>query len=367
MKNIKRKTNKMLSLILVLTIVFSMFSGLSLVNAATANPYYNKVADNDTLDGWRTFFGTTAPSTENAGGVWTDKSVFADNSAFTGLTDAYDDVIVPTVDDDSFLVALSAIASNKSIVGYSHIPTDTVLVLDISGSMGPDNNDAVSDLVLAANAALTKLLELNNNNRVGVVLYSAEYSEGNDEHYYTLLPIDRYSATGTVTYDNGTANDTSDDIVVDEYLVAEDITEEVQVNQGGPGSGRPGNGQGTTTVTRVVGEGIAVADGVKNSSNADASTDAIEVIGGTFIQGGLKAAADLFKGRYDANDTIIKGDGFQGGTQRKPVLVLMSDGAPTYASTNFTNPANPNLGTGHNTYESYAFLTQLTAAYVKEQ
>ncbi len=359
MKKIKGRFNKILSVMLALIIVLSTFSGLSLVSAATPYSYFNKVADAATLDGWKAFFGSNAPSTENAGGVWTDKSVFVDNTAFTGLTDAYGDAIVPTVAEDSFLVALSAIASNKSIVGYSHIPTDTVLVLDISGSMGPDNNDAVGDLVLAANAALTELLELNNNNRVGVVLYSAEYDQGNDEHYYTLLPIDRYTATGTVTYDNGTADDTTDDRIVNEYLISAEITEEIQV---GGRPGRPGS-----TETRVVGEEIAVADGVKNSENANISTDAIEVVGGTFIQGGLKAAADLFKGKADANDTIVAGDGFQGGTQRKPVLVLMSDGAPTYATTDYMAPGDPNKGNGQSTNEAYAFLTQLTGAYLKNQ
>ncbi|MBQ6717563.1 MAG: hypothetical protein IJN22_01570 [Clostridia bacterium] len=343
MKNTKKRLNKFLSVFLTLTIVFSMFAGLGLTASAATNPHFTKIADASTLDGWKQFFGSTTNSTENAGGVWTDKSVFVDNSAFTGLTDAYGDTILPEVSDDGFLVALSAIASNKSIVGYSHIPTDTVLVLDISGSMGPGNgnNNAVADLVLASNAAITKLLELNNNNRVGVVLYSAEYDEGNDEHYYTLLPIDRYAATGTVTYNNGTRFDTSDDITVGRYLE-------------------------TNSNYSHNGNEISIASGVSNSTGV-VGKKTVDVVGGTFIQGGLKAAADLFKGKADANDTVVAGDGFQGGTQRKPVMVLMSDGAPTYASTNYTNPNNPNEGSGHYTYDSYAFLTQLTAAYVKEQ
>lgn len=358
----KKRFNKFLSVLLALTIVVSTFAGLSYVSAA-ANPYFNKVADSATLDGWKEFFGTTTPSTENAGGVWTDKSVFADNSheAFQNLTDAYGNDIIPTVTDDSFLVALSAIASNKSIVGYSHIPTDTVLVLDISGSMGPDDNDAIEELVLAANAAITELMELNNNNRVGIVLYSAEYEDGNPEHYYTLLPIDRYSATDTVTYNNGTPRDDSDDITVGKYLEMGDVYREVTVTQGG----RPGRPGSTTTETRNMGDGIGVADGVTNGSGNDASAEPIWVVGGTFIQGGLQAAANLFKAKSDDDDTVIKGDGFQSGTQRKPVMVLMSDGAPTYATANYKNPTEPTLGTGHNTDESYAFLTQLTAANVK--
>ena len=135
MKNTKKRVNKILSIILALTIVVSTFAGLSLVSAA-GNPNFNKVADNATLDGWKEFFGTSTASTKNAGGVWTDKSVFVDNNheVFQNLTDAYGNSIKPTVSDDSFLVALSAIASNKSIVGYSHILTDTILVLDVSSS-----------------------------------------------------------------------------------------------------------------------------------------------------------------------------------------------------------------------------------------
>ncbi|MBQ8793794.1 MAG: hypothetical protein IJZ63_03500, partial [Clostridia bacterium] len=176
---------------------------------------------------------------------------------------------------------------------------------------------------------------------MGVVLYSAEYDQGNDEHYYTLLPIDRYTATGTVTYNNGTRFDTSDDITVGRYLE-------------------------TNSNYSHNGNEISIASGVSNSTGV-VGKKTVDVVGGTFIQGGLKAAADLFKGKADANDTVVAGDGFQSGTQRKPVMVLMSDGAPTYASTNYTNPNNPNEGSGHYTYDSYAFLTQLTAAYVKEQ
>lgn len=342
----KKVLNKAISLILTMAIVLSLFAGFGMMASAASNPNFNKVADAHTLDGWREFFGTNFTSSENAGGVWTDKSVFADNSYFTGLTDAYNRPIVPEVADDSFLVALSAIASNKSIVGYSHIPTDTVLVLDISGSMGPstwgsNNNNAVSDLVLAANAAMTRLLDLNNHNRVGIVLYSAAYDEGNNFHYTTLLPIDRYEATGTVTYNGGTRFDTSDDVTVGKFL-------ETNANNNHNGNE------------------VSIASGV-STEDGNVSTRTVDVVGGTFIQGGLQAAADLFKAKSAADDTIIKGDGFQSGTQRKPVMVLMSDGAPTYATTNYTNATSTNRGSGQSSNETYAFLTQLTAAYVKNQ
>ena len=52
------------------------------------------------------------------------------------------------------------------------VPTDTMLVLDLSGSM----DGQVSTLVSAANDAIRQLYDTNRNNRVGVILYS-----GNEE------------------------------------------------------------------------------------------------------------------------------------------------------------------------------------------
>ncbi len=321
MTNTKRKINKILSVFLVITIILSTFSGL-IVSAATPNPYY-KIADNATLDGWKQFFGSTTTSTQNAGGVWTDKSVFVDGSAFTGLTDAYGDKITPTVKDDSFLVALSAIASNKSIVGYSHIPTDTVLVLDVSSSMGPGyqshNNDAIAELVAAANAAMTEILSINNNNRVGVVLYWANTT--------TFLPIDRYT----------TANKVSGSSDVLKFFETNSSRNEITISNG-------------------------VKDG--NGNNVHSKTQRVQ--SGTYIQGGLGLAADMFKEKSDANDTIINGDGFQAGTQRKPVVVLMTDGAPSYGTTNYSDPGNSTIGLNGTSTNNFSFLTQITAAAVKK-
>ena len=335
---------------LTCTIILSLFSGMGLTALAASgtHPSYSKEADRATLDGWKAYFGTTHPSTENAGAVWTDKSVFADNSAFMGLTDANNHPITPEVAEDSFLVALSALASNKSVVGHSSIPTDTVLLLDISGSMGPKINDAVADLVLAANAAVTELLKLNVNNRVGVILYSAKEDYANDAHYYNVLPIGRYSATTTVTHDNGTPNDTADDMVVGEFFT----TNATNVN------GVTDGHNGTE---------FSVAPGVTDAGGNPVDEMTANVIGGTYIQGGIGAVADMFKGRHDAQDTVVQGDGFQGDIQRKPVVVLMTDGAPTFVSTDYTDPKDYNKGDGSNTNAGIVFLTQLTAAYEKQK
>jgi hypothetical protein len=140
------------------------------------------------MDGWKNYFGESITSTKNAGRVWTDKSVFIDPYAFP------ENSITMLDKDNNFLVALSAISANKEIVGYSTIPTDTMLVLDVSGSMV---NDA-DELVAADNNAISTLLSTNNNNRVGVVLYSAKSTTGSstyDQSTTLLLPLDRYTNT----------------------------------------------------------------------------------------------------------------------------------------------------------------------------
>ena len=163
-KNIFRKA---LSLILCAALIMSYIPVIFVSTTMALNDTTRKV-DPSTMDAWKEFFGENVNSTKNAGRVWTDKSVFTDASAFPANT-------VKMLDsNNNFLVALSAISANKEIVGYSTIPTDTMLVLDVSGSM--DGN--ADTLVNATNNAIKTLLDTNKNNRVGVVLYSAKSTTG---------------------------------------------------------------------------------------------------------------------------------------------------------------------------------------------
>ena len=309
----KTMTKRIISLILCLAMVMSyipMTARAELENAS------NIVADASTMDSWRNQFLNSTLSTENAGKVWTDKSVFTDASAFAGTG-------ITMTGKDSFLVALSTIASNMSITGMSNVPSDTMLVLDVSGSMNDNqgNNDVAEELVQAANASLKALLEANSNNRVGVVLYSGPTTVGgaaSSSDAVLLLPLGRY------TTNNG------------EYLSYSNSfrTESIGIN------------------TNVRYEG----------TNTRPTTTSKNVEGGTYIQKGLILAMNQF---VDPNTTTTVQDPTVGTLTRKPILVLMSDGAPTVASSDFTNPNSINLGNGSGTSAAMAFATQLTAAYVK--
>ena len=280
-------TTRIVSVMLAFIMTVMLFPFAISAAEQNARAEIDRVADLSTMDEWKHHFGEGEYSTEHAGGVWVDKSVFTDASAFPAA--------VSLDDADNFLVALSAMASNKTIVGYSNIPTDTMLVLDLSGSMM--NSNSVGDMVSAANDAMKSLYEVNNHNRVGVVLYSGSSSFGasNTSTATVILPLDRYTSEnrdGTfLTYDDG----------------------KVSVSN------------------RVSGK-----NGTVSTSNEKTAT------GGTYIQNGLYKAWQEFE---KVDDVKIE-DGFQSGMTRMPIIVLMSDGAPTSATTSYTNVGRSNIGNG---------------------
>ncbi len=296
-----------MSVLLLIAMLISYLPIVMTVSAAERG-ITNRVTDPSTMDDWKRFFLADVLTTNEAGLVWTDKSVFLDSQAFAGTG-------ITMKDKDAFLVALSAIASNMAITGMSHLPTDTILVLDVSGSMNDNqnNNDVAEELVQAANASIHSLLSGNKYNRVGVVLYS--------DSAELMLPLNRYTTASDgeyLTYTNSLWSGETIGIDQDVYI--------------------EGTSRKPTSVSRTV-------------------------TGGTYIQSGINLAKDQF---VASNNATTVTDPALGTLNRMPVMVLMSDGAPTYGSTNFTNPGNSNLGDGGNTSAALGFVNQLTASYVKE-
>lgn len=313
----KKVFRALISSLVCLSMIMS-YLPMAIFNAAAETVDSRKV-DLSTMDDWKNFFGENVLNTENAGGVWTDKSVFKDASAFNNPNDENPDYVINMDDpDNNFLVALSAIASNKSITGYSAIPTDTMLVLDLSNSM---SDAALRNMVTAANDAIRKLQNLNYNNRIGVVLYAGTRVRNNVNVYglensaTTILPLGRYTGVGTAGRENF-----------------------IQFNDGR----------------------VSVIRGVIDNSNRQPGKNAE---GATYIQAGVQLALNEFLSVAEG-DTVIQ-SGPQKGTVRMPVMVLMSDGAPTAATTSYTNVGNSTHGTGGSATNENAFLTQLTNAWAK--
>ena len=309
--------NRITSIILVIALLLT-FVPLTAVTAAAATVDSKRVADPSTMDGWKERFHTVGElSTANAGNVWMDKSVFTDASAFAGLGISQDD-------PNSFLVALSAMAANMSVTGTSGVPTDTMLVLDVSGSMNRSNKDVAEDLVKAANESIAALLSIGKYNRVGVVLYSGPTTVGgaaSASDAVLILPLGRYTTGADGRYLTYSAGNNTETVSLSRNVVYEETKQ-------APFTTRPSK----------------------------------TVVGGTYIQKGISLAMSQFTA--DTNSVTVS-DPVLGTLNRKPVLVLMSDGAPTVGSTNFTSPAAIQLGDGTATTAALGFVSQLTVAYAK--
>ena len=314
-RKIGKTTQKVLAFILSVSLVLG---GIPLTAKAAPASTNSKITDPSTIHQWQDYFTDT--STEFAGAVWTDKSVFKGVEDFeTALGNAGMDIQMKG--EDNFLIALSALAANKEIVGYSTVPTDTMLILDVSQSM--DNSGSVPQMVESANEAIDDLLELNKNNRVGIVLYSGNSSFGTSSRSTgtLLLELGRYTPNVNGDYISYTGN---------------------------------------TDTTVQLASGIRVEGATQNMNTQGKSKN---TIGGTYIQNGLSIAMKEFL----AADTTIGGENVQAGTTRMPIFVLMSDGAPTTGTPNYTNIGTSSVGNGGDSSAGLGFMTQLTAAYARGQ
>ena len=86
------KRNKMEKRIVSLFLIFCLtFTYIPIAVSGNIAAYavgegYEKTVDAPTWDSWKSVFGPNVMHTQNAGGVWVDKSVFADASAFPAGT-----------------------------------------------------------------------------------------------------------------------------------------------------------------------------------------------------------------------------------------------------------------------------------------
>lgn len=274
-----------------------------------------RVADESTINSWQEYFGSET-DTSNAGKIWTDKTVVDGDITLQSTEGDNNSTTISRKETDNFLVGLSALSSTKSVTLEAAIPVDVMLVLDISGSMAEDEDDKkISMLVKAVNSTIQEILDMNEKNRVGVVLYSGALNYDEDSKVDTAscpLPLDRY-----------TANDGTFFSVIN-Y----------------PGSSR-----------------IELGKNVKNSAGNPMYNEELSYVvqGNTYIQNGLMEAFQKLIPDSNGNN---KG--------RIPVITLMSDGAPTAASVHYAEQGDSTVGYGRETDIRMAFLTQLTGAWVKK-
>ena len=166
-----------------------------------------RVADPDTSSAWKDALSISADglaySTADAGQVWVDASVYADegDAKDAGIADP------DLTKKDNFLASISAIASVAAIHEQDSTPNDVVFVVSLNSvlaSMRYAGLPYASYLVSALNNAIGRLMDSNTGNgssptRVAVVGYNYNVT--------VLMPLDTYEpgADGKyLTYDSGT-------------------------------------------------------------------------------------------------------------------------------------------------------------------
>lgn len=145
-----------------------------------------KVVDPDTTNNWENVISPDRElSTQNVGRIWTDKSVFSGNYAFSSDSPLGGQSVAKD-EKSNFLVALSALGSTSNLKTMlsSSKPLDIVLVLDESSSMGNNIGDYGSESRLNALKTAVK-------NFIGATI--EENAEINDEALQHRVSIVTFS------------------------------------------------------------------------------------------------------------------------------------------------------------------------------
>ena len=262
-------------------------------------------------------------NTEDDGKVLTDKSVIYGDDDY-GAFDSYD--------PNTFGVTLSALGQEYLVKDKQVVetPIDVVFVLDVSGSMQTvvNGKSRAQAMVDAVNTSMKDILEQNENNRVGVVIYSSGA--------WDLLELGRYSQTN------------------DQYLRATTIND---------GSWKNGRYQVLPATNLQVTDESGRIHSVTNADQAN----------GTYTQAGIAMGAAMLRRATPKTYTAILGEGTdyeQSVTvRRQPVMILLSDGEPTHCTSNYKDVlSGPHYGDGvvSADYQGvYGYYTILSANYYK--
>ena len=201
-------------------------------------------------------------------------------------------------------------------------PLDVVFILDTSGSM--DDNSRATKAVTAINKAIAQVQGYNQYNRVGVVGFSGTYDAYTDGWGYHPGSKDDTDSTELLKLNRYTAKTTSKD-KVKQYLTINDKKINTNVKELATQNGR-------------------------------------YVDGGTYTQIGIAEASNMLQ-KADKKVTI---DGVE--VTRTPVIILISDGEPTYYTESYDEVTSQNRGgTGSNTTADHGYYTILSANHYKQQ
>ncbi len=325
MKQSKHIGLRLLCLALAAVMVLGMLPRTPLTASAAGNYTYeggagNKVADLDTSGLYASALGDNT-STEYAGRIWTDKSVFTGDVTFDTFGGGKSTIkLNENKTGEDFLVAYSALATSEAVTGQTQAPVDVVFIIDISGSMSNNNSrmdnglSRIANTVAAVNTSIETLMAMNEHTRVALVAFSSTAE--------ILLPLAHYTKSANRPF--------------------------LSLNTTKPGE-----------------DAELTVRAVSSSGNVNKTRD---VSGGTNIQTGIHTGMNIL-----AAEASVAADVDGQSVPRVPSVVLLSDGAPTYSSGNSWSETsnwwaplnNDNNGPGGSAYYGNGFKALMTGAYMK--
>jgi len=321
-----------------------------------------KVSDPDTIDIvqqriWDDPSGGGDTSILN-GRIWTDKTVnkdvtnlpfhsdtYAGNTNIPGAANPYQ--AVDTSKSLNFGVTLSAMSQGYDVKVVT-TPSDVVFILDVSGSMVSNNlgsQTRAAVMVDALNVAIEQLMAANPYNRLAVVAFGGTQSGNN---YITrqqvILPLGRYDNTQA----DGLGTAISGKIF---SINGSTITVNPKVIPLGPAFG------GTIPSTFKVEGGTPTQLGIAAGANVLASVP--NTVGSTIP---TSESGTIFYDEITDSEHV-----------RRPNIILLSDGDPTYAWNAYD--ADPsaygtsswNHGNGSASDMGMDVLCVMTASYWKQK
>ncbi len=233
--------------------------------------------------------------------------LWADKSVSTTGTSVSGSQVIEKNEDADFQITYSLLGTEEQILGQTAAPIDLVFVIDVSGSMV--NASRMENTVNALNNTMDKVLKMNENARVGIMAFSSTYEE--------LLPLAHYKTKGDGKY-----------------------------------------------LTYTNDRGVARISGTLEDSAGNSKTVEKEVTGGTNTQVGIYGGMYMLASE---KSTTVQVDGTT--LKRIPVVILLSDGVPTYSSSsnNWWQPGNNHSnGPGGSAYYGNGIKAMAVASYMKE-
>ena len=271
------------------------------------------VVDNPTLDDYKNLFPEGNASTQNVGRVWSDKTVL---NKTEHILDGKGDIVVsidPTKGED-FNVVFSTISSSKTIINKEDVGQDVSFILDISESMREKIDPAkktrrIDAAVKQLNSSIETILSLNGNPRISVTIFS--------DDAVVKMPLSHYTKINDRDFVSVTTKETTNVW----FRGIDENGHEISVKQ--------------------------------------------KIGGGTNTQMGYAKGLEVLETENKTTEVI---NGHL--TKRMPIVVMLTDGQPTYFSgdSKWWNQSAQKYGAGDDNQPHFGngLLAMMTAAYKKQ-